>query len=88
MSDDLVYICEICQSELTEQHHCKAICPNCGRMFDCSDLPLMRANGRVVDEHFIARPGASPLDLLPDITPDNPTETSSSKDDGKVADLP
>jgi hypothetical protein len=66
MGEDLVYICEICQTVL-EEHHCKAVCPNCGRMFDCSDLPLIQANGIVKDsDHtFVARPGSDPRDLLP-----------------------
>ena len=46
MSDELIYICEICQTVLDE-HHCKAICPNCGRTMDCSDLPVIHANGAV-----------------------------------------
>ncbi|MCZ7649425.1 MAG: hypothetical protein M5U26_29905 [Planctomycetota bacterium] len=44
---DLIYLCEICGSVLDE-HHCKAVCPNCGRMFDCSDLPALQANGEIV----------------------------------------
>jgi hypothetical protein len=66
MGEELVYICEICQTVL-EEHHCKAVCPNCGRMFDCSDLPLIQANGTVkdTDHQFIARPGSDPRDLLP-----------------------
>ena len=46
MSSELIYICEICQTVLDE-HHCKAICPNCGRTMDCSDLPIIHANGEV-----------------------------------------
>ena len=61
MSEDLVYVCEICQTELDE-HHCKAVCPNCGRMFDCSDLPLIRANGKRQDEKWIPTPGSDTQD--------------------------
>ena len=66
MSNHLIYICEICGAVL-EEHHCKAQCPNCGRMFDCSDLPLIQANGTVDDEQgeLTLRPGASPLEMLP-----------------------
>jgi uncharacterized Zn finger protein (UPF0148 family) len=71
MKEDLVYVCEICQTVL-EEHHCKAVCPNCGRMFDCSDLPLIQANGTVKeDDHaFTARPGSDPRDLLPRMAPE------------------
>jgi hypothetical protein len=63
---ELVYVCEICQTIL-EEHHCKAICPNCGRMFDCSDLPLMAANASVDSETagLKMRPGSDPRDWLP-----------------------
>ncbi len=40
---NFLYICEICDTQLDE-HHCKARCPNCGRMLDCSDLPILPAN--------------------------------------------
>ena len=65
-SDDLLYICEICGYELSEQHHCKAVCPNCGRMFDCSDLPIMRANARIHDDQTMElAPGHDVSELLP-----------------------
>jgi hypothetical protein len=65
MGEHLIYICEICQTVLDE-HQCKAVCPNCGRMFDCSDLPLIQANGLVEDEReLISRPGANLADMLP-----------------------
>ena len=83
---ELVYVCEICQT-LLEEHHCKAICPNCGRMFDCSDLPLMRANAQFIDGHFIPRPGSNPLDVVPNMV-DGPEPESLSEDEGKVANLP
>lgn len=55
---DLLYLCEICGMVL-EEHHCKATCPNCGRMLDCSDLPAMPALGTIESEagedHFIPR---------------------------------
>jgi len=76
MSDELVYVCEICQTVLTE-HHCKAVCPNCGRMFDCSDLPILHANGQIrSDERYVAYPG-SEADLLP---PLEPADYSSQQD--------
>ena len=40
----LIYLCEICDT-LLDEHNCKAICPNCGRMLDCSDLPFIQADG-------------------------------------------
>ena len=49
MRRHLVYICEICGAVLDE-HHCKAQCPNCGRMLDCSDLPIFQANGTINDD--------------------------------------
>ena len=63
---ELVFVCEICQTIL-EAHHCKAICPNCGRMLDCSDLPAMAANARFDAEHggLVIRPGSDPRDWLP-----------------------
>ena len=81
MGEDLVYICEICQTVL-EEHHCKAVCPNCGRMFDCSDLPLIQANGTVNDSNhqFIARPGSDPRDLLPPLQEgDEPVEENETE---------
>jgi len=66
MPDDLLYICEICGCELSEQHHCKAVCPNCGRMFDCSDLPIMRANARIHEDHTLElAPGQDVTAFLP-----------------------
>jgi hypothetical protein len=88
--DELVYICEICQTVL-EEHHCKAQCPNCGRMFDCSDLPLIPANGAIddVDGEFTLRPGSNPLDLLPKSTsPSKKLKSASDASDANIADLP
>jgi len=84
MSEELVYVCEICQTVL-EEHHCKAVCPNCGRMFDCSDLPLIRANGTINEEShkFTARPGADPRDLLPSLE-----REAESEEDPAANDLP
>jgi len=66
MADNLLYICEICGCELSEQHHCKAVCPNCGRMFDCSDMPVMRANARIhKDDSLEMAPGRDASDFLP-----------------------
>ncbi len=67
---ELVYICEICQTVL-DAHHCKAICPNCGRMFDCSDLPLMAANASIDAQSggLTLRPGSDPRDWLPRAEP-------------------
>ena len=57
---DLLFICEICGSVLDESH-CKARCPNCGRTLDCSDLPMLPANGKVAENEkgekvFVPRP--------------------------------
>ena len=91
MDDQLIYICEICQTVLQE-HHCKAQCPNCGRMFDCSDLPLIPANGVIDgdDGAYVARPGSNPLDLLPQARPIPPVPAKPAGDDekAKVANLP
>lgn len=43
MDRNFRYICEICGTPLDERH-CKARCPNCGRVMDCSDLPALTAN--------------------------------------------
>ena len=74
---ELVYVCEICQTILHE-HHCKAVCPNCGRMFDCSDLAAMHANARFDTESgaMTIRPGSDPRDWLPNAG--NADEVSSS----------
>lgn len=65
-NNELIYICEICQTVL-EEHHCKAVCPNCGRMFDCSDLPLIPANAMIDagTSEVVPRPGSDPRDVLP-----------------------
>jgi hypothetical protein len=65
MADDLIYICEICGTVLDE-HHCKAVCPNCGRMFDCSDLPLIKANARIHDGTIELRDGTTAAEIVPD----------------------
>lgn len=72
MSEELVYICEICQTVL-EEYQCRAVCPNCGRVFDCSDLCLLPANAKVDsnDHRVVARPGADPRDALPQLLPDS-----------------
>ena len=66
--EELIYVCEICQAVL-ELHNCTAICRNCGRMFDCSDLTLFPANAKLREgtNELIMRPGADPRDLLPHI---------------------
>jgi len=90
MDEDLVYICEICQTVL-EEHHCKAVCPNCGRMFDCSDLPLFHANGTISDTRhtFTARPGSDPRDLLPNFESNDEGEAEKeSERPSESADLP
>ena len=94
MSEHLIYICEICQTVLDE-HHCKAVCPNCGRMFDCSDLPLIAANALIdEDDNVVTRPGTDLADMLPqhDENDDGSTGTTSAtppkpKDSG-IANLP
>ncbi|HYG78519.1 MAG TPA: hypothetical protein VEK08_26205 [Planctomycetota bacterium] len=81
MAEDLLYICEICQTVLTE-HHCKAQCPNCGRMFDCSDLPIMQANAKITDDQkVVPSPRSDPRFLLPQAVPGEPTEKRSENSD-------
>ncbi len=90
MSEHLIYICEICQTVLDE-HHCKAVCPNCGRMFDCSDLPLIAANALIdSDDNIVSRPGTDIADMLPQSEEnDDPHSTPLPKPkDGSVANLP
>jgi uncharacterized Zn finger protein (UPF0148 family) len=75
----LLYVCEICQTILHE-HHCKAICPNCGRMFDCSDLPLMAANAQIdsTDATISIRAGSDIRDWMPQFKADPPPESAES----------
>ena len=87
MSEDLVYICEICQTVL-EEHHCKAVCPNCGRMFDCSDLPLIQANAMIDHDRLIPRSGNSMTDALPLAAEAEKTPQTPKPADGNVANLP
>jgi len=87
MKEDLIYICEICQSVL-EEHHCKAICPNCGRTFDCSDLPVMQANAKIENEHLIPNPGNGMKDLLPATSVEADRSPNETREDASVADLP
>ncbi|HLX63954.1 MAG TPA: hypothetical protein VKX17_21965 [Planctomycetota bacterium] len=87
---NLVYICEICQTILQE-HHCKAICPNCGRMFDCSDLPIMLANATIDEDtaELTMRPGSDPRDWLPKGEPESALENPEpGKNDEAAKDLP
>jgi hypothetical protein len=85
MENELIYICEICQTVLDE-HHCKAVCPNCGRMFDCSDLPLIQANAKVENDHLVPRTASSMNDLLPKSAPE--ADPPAAADNGNVANLP
>jgi hypothetical protein len=94
MSEHLIYICEICQTVLDE-HHCKAVCPNCGRMFDCSDLPLIAANALIDnDDNVVTRPGTDLSDMLPqhdenaDPAPAPAPARRPKPKDGGVANLP
>jgi uncharacterized protein len=38
-TENHVYICDRCGSEMVERN-CKVTCPNCGNRFDCSDLNI------------------------------------------------
>lgn len=88
MGEDLIYICEICQTVLDE-HHCKAVCPNCGRMLDCSDLPLIQANAMIDHERLVPRPGNGLGDLLPNAAPVAvPSPPPAPAENGTVANLP
>jgi hypothetical protein len=75
----LLYVCEICQTILQE-HHCKAVCPNCGRMFDCSDLPIMAANAQVdtTDASITVRKGSDIRDWMPQFIEEPPPENSEN----------
>ena len=95
-SPELVFVCEICQTIL-EPHLCKAICPNCGRMLDCSDLPGMAANARFYpeDETTTISPGSDLRDWMPsaaavpEIQDDEDSNSTPEKiDDQPVDDLP
>ena len=78
---DILYICEICQTPL-EEHNCKAICPNCGRMCDCSDLPVMQANASVDESGDITPRRGSERDFLPPVMLPGPPKS------GEVDNLP
>jgi hypothetical protein len=70
MTENLVYICEICQVPL-EERQSSNVCPNCGRTLDCSDLPLILAQAKLLeDDRLVLRPGSDPRDLLPPLRPD------------------
>ena len=60
---ELIFICEICGMVLNGRHG-NAICPNCGRTMDCSDLSTMPATGAVESDygevHFVPRPSGQP----------------------------
>jgi len=79
MDDRLLYVCEICQTVL-DQRHGEAVCPNCGRKLDCSDLSLLPANGSLDEEdQFVFRPGSDPGDLIPLASqPEIPAQQSDS----------
>ena len=81
----LIYICEICQTILQE-HHCKAVCPNCGRMFDCSDLPIMAANASVdsQDASIHIRAGSDIRDWMPEMLPDTAAGEPPKDDPGAL----
>jgi hypothetical protein len=81
MNEELVYICEICQTVL-EEYQCRAVCPNCGRVFDCTDLCLLPANAKISanGRRLITRPGSDPRDALPELVPDNPEPPPSDPD--------
>jgi hypothetical protein len=87
---ELVFVCEICQTILDELHHCKAICPNCGRMFDCSDLPIMAANATADEQGVVLRPGSDPRDWMPkrETAPEQPESKPASSESPDTRDLP
>ena len=81
-----IYVCEICQTVLDE-HHCKAICPNCGRMLDCSDLPGIQANAIREDDGEITPRKGWERDFIPREAP-KAEPKPESEDSGGVANLP
>jgi len=85
VSRKIFYLCEICQNVMDE-HNCKAICPNCGRMCDCSDLPVMQANGSVDEAGDVQPRRGGERDFLPTM-PNPPAETAAG-DSGTVENLP
>jgi len=85
VSRKIFYLCEICQSVMDE-HNCKAICPNCGRMCDCSDLPVMQANGSVDESGDIQPRRGGERDFLPSM-PNTPVEPPAGES-GTVENLP
>lgn len=85
MNRNIFYVCEICQTVL-EEHNCKAICPNCGRMCDCSDLPVMQANGSIDEDGEMKPRKGSERDFMPKQAPAN--ETPPAPESGAVENLP
>lgn len=65
MNSELLYVCEICQTVL-DQRHGEAVCPNCGRTLDCTDLSVLPAHALVDEEDgIVLRPGADLSDFVP-----------------------
>jgi len=75
---NLLYVCEICQTVL-EEHQCKAVCPNCGRMLDCSDLPILPATAIVQPDGVEPRPGGLG-DIVPPPAPDSADDSGATPD--------
>ncbi len=65
---ELIYICELCQTVLDDRGS-KQVCPNCGRTFDCSDLPVVTANAELRDDNLVLAPKSDLRDLLPKAPP-------------------
>ena len=88
MNEVLVYVCEICQTVLDVRNG-EAVCPNCGRTLDASDLAVVRANAVVTDDDGVVPcPGSDPRDFMPKApAPDQPVVPAAPPQaEGPVAD--
>ena len=89
MERKLFYVCEICQTVLDERA-CEAVCPNCGRTLDCTDLAVLHANACVNDElEVVPCPGSDVRDFVPKAPPDGQPDVSAAPgSQGTVANPP
>jgi hypothetical protein len=80
MDGELFYICELCQT-LLDMRHGEAVCPNCGRTLDASDLIVVQANAYADEESELHPcPGSDLRDFVPKAPPrDEPLPAGSGE---------
>jgi len=90
MERKLFYICEICQTVLDDRPG-DAVCPNCGRTLDCTDLAVLQANACVNEDlEVVPCPGSDVRDFVPKAPPPEPPPQTAEPGapQGSVADTP